>query len=79
MDDIKLPKILETLIQAVRIYCQDIGMKFGIEICVMLIMISRKRQIPNQEKIRTLGKKEAQELGNIGIGHHQTSGDENKY
>ena len=44
MDDIKLfaknEKELETLIHAVRIYCQDIGMGFGIEKCVMLVMKS---------------------------------------
>ena len=42
MDDIKLSaqneKELETLIHAVRIYSQDIGMKFGIEKCAMLVM-----------------------------------------
>ena len=46
MDDIKLfatnGKGLETLIHAVRIYSQDIGMEFGIEKCGMLIMKSRK-------------------------------------
>ena len=39
MDDIKQfakeEKELETLIQAVRIYSQDIGMEFGIEKCAM--------------------------------------------
>ena len=44
MDDIKLfaknEKESETLIQAVRIYSQDIGMEFGIEKCAMLIMKS---------------------------------------
>ena len=47
MDDIKLfaknEKELETQIQAVRIYNQDIGMKFGIEKCDTLIMKSEKR------------------------------------
>ena len=42
MDDIKLfaknEKELETLIQAVRIYKEDIGMDFGIEKWAMLIM-----------------------------------------
>ena len=37
MDDIKLfaknEKELETLINAVRIYSQDIGMEFGTEVC----------------------------------------------
>ncbi len=64
MDDIKLfaknEKELENLIQAVRIYSQDIGMEFGIEKCAMLIMKSGKRhmtegiELPNQDKIRTL-------------------------
>ena len=68
MDDIKLfaknERELETLIHAIRIYSQDIGMKFGIEKCAMLVMKSEKRHIkdgmelPNQDKIRTLGEKE---------------------
>ena len=43
---------------------QDIGMKFGKEKCAMLIIKSGKREItkgielPNQERIRTLGEKE---------------------
>ena len=49
MDDIKLfakdEKELETLIHAVRIYSQDIGMEFGIEKCAMLVMKSGKRQL----------------------------------
>ena len=69
MDDIKLlskdVKELETLIHAVRIYSQDIGMEFGIEKCAALVVISGKRhltdrmELPNQDKIRTLGEKEA--------------------
>ena len=46
MDNIVLftknEKELETLIQPVRIYSQDIGIEFGIEKCAMLIMKSRK-------------------------------------
>ena len=46
MDDIKLfaknEKELETLIHAVRIYSQNIGMEFGIEICARLVMKSGK-------------------------------------
>ena len=46
MDDIKLfseNKIeLDTLIHAVGIYSQDIGMEFGIEKCAMLIVKSGK-------------------------------------
>ena len=67
MDDIKLfaknEKELETLIQAVRIYSQDIGMEFGIEKRPMLVMKRSKQhlmdgmELPNQDKIRTLGKK----------------------
>ena len=68
MDDIRLltknEKELESLIQAVRIYSQDIGMEYGREKWAMLIMKSRKRHItegmelPNQEKIRALREKE---------------------
>ena len=60
----KKEKELETLIQAVRIYSQDIGMEFGIEKCAMLVMKSGKRhrtdgmELPNQDKIRTLEEKE---------------------
>ena len=60
MDGIKLfaknKRELETLIQTVRIYNQDIGMEFGIEKCAMLIMKSGKRhmaeemKLPNQKK-----------------------------
>ena len=68
MDDIKLfaknEEELETLIHTIRIYIQDIGMKFGIEKCAMLVMKSDKRhltdgmKLPSQDKIRTLGEKE---------------------
>ena len=41
MDDIKRfakkEKELETLLHAVRIYSQDIGMEFGIENCAILV------------------------------------------
>ena len=47
MDDIKLyaknEKELETLIQAVWIFSEDIGMEFGIEKCVK--MKSKKRHM----------------------------------
>ena len=68
MDDIKLSakkeKELETLIHAVRMYSQDIGMEFGIEKCAMLVMKSGKRhmtdgmELPNHDKIRTLEENE---------------------
>ena len=67
-DDIELfeknEKELETLIHAVRIYSQDIGMEFGIEKCTMLVMKSGKRhmtdgmELPNADKIRTHGENE---------------------
>ena len=68
MDDIKLfaknEKELETLIHAVRIYSQDVGMKFGIEKCALLVIKSGQRhltdgiELPNQDKIRTLAENE---------------------
>ena len=68
MDNIKLfaknEKEQETLIHACRIRCHDIGMEFGLEKCAMLVMKSGKRhltdgmELPNQDKIRTLGEKE---------------------
>ena len=68
MDDIKLfaknEKEQETHIHAVRIYSQDIEMKFGIEKCVILVMKSGKRhmtdgvELQNHDKIRTLEENE---------------------
>ena len=68
VDDNKLfaknQKELETLIHAVRIYSQDIGMEFGIEKSAMLVMKSGKRHLtdemeqPNKDKIRTLPENE---------------------
>ena len=68
MDDIELfaknEKELETLMHTVRIYSYDIGMEFGIEKCNMLVIKSVKQhltdgmELPNQDKIRTLGEKE---------------------
>ena len=68
MDDIKLfaknEEELETLIYTVGIYSQDIVMEFCIEKCLMLVMKSGKQhlmdaiELPNQEKIRALRKKE---------------------
>ena len=68
MDDIKLfaknDKELETRINTVRIYSRDIGMKFDIEKCSMLVMKSGKQQLtdgmelPNQDNIKTLAENE---------------------
>ena len=67
MDDIKLfaknEKELETLIHALRIYSQDVGKELSIDKCAMLVMKSCKQhmtdgmELPNQDKIRTLGEK----------------------
>ena len=89
MEDIKLfsknEKELETLIQTIRIYSQDIGMEFRMEKCALFIMKSEKGEAtkgikqPTQERIRTLGEKgKLQVLGNIGSGHNQTSRNERK-
>ena len=55
MDDIKLfskkEKDLGTLIQAVRIYSQDIAMEFAIEKCPKLIMKSGKRHMMEETKL----------------------------
>ena len=68
MDYIKLfaknEKEQEILIHAVRIYSQDIRMKFGIEKCAVLVMKSGKHhmtdgmELPNKDKIRTLRENE---------------------
>ena len=55
----KNEKELETLIHAVRIYNQDIGMDFSIEKGAMLVMKSGKwlmtdgMELPNHDRIRT--------------------------
>ena len=46
MDDLKLysqsQKRLDSLVQTVRVFSEDIGMEFGIEKCAMLVMEKRK-------------------------------------
>ena len=48
IDDIKVfatsEKELDSQIQAIRIYSQDIGMGFGIEKCAMRLMKNVKRE-----------------------------------
>ena len=60
MDDIKLfaknEKELETIIHAVRIYSQDIGMEFGREKCAMLVMKSAKRHMTDRMELLTHDK-----------------------
>ena len=68
MDDIKLfaknEKELETLIHAIRIYNQDIGMEFGIEKCAMRVMKCGKQymtdgmELQNHDESRTVGENE---------------------
>ena len=79
----KNEKELQTLILAVRIYSQDMGMEFGIEKWAMLVMkngiphMTNGMELPNQEKIRTLGeKRNLQILGHLGSRYHQTGGNE---
>ena len=60
----KIKNDLETPIQVIRIYSQDIGIEFDIEKCAMLILKVWKRQISeeiklaNQEKNQKVGEKE---------------------
>ena len=75
MDNIKLfaknEKGLKTVIHAVRLYSQDIGVEFCIEKFVMLVMKSGKwhltdgMKLQNKDKFRTLGEKE--KFKNLGI------------
>ena len=68
MNDSKLfaknEKELETLRNSLRIYSQDIEVEFSREKCSILVIKSGKRrladgmELPNQEKIRTIGEKE---------------------
>ena len=44
----KMKKELETFIHADRIYSQDIGMEFVIEICAMLVMKSSKQYMTEE-------------------------------
>ena len=86
MNDIKLfaknEKELETLIHTIRIYSQDIGMKFGIEKCALLVMKIGKQhltdgiELPNQDKIRTLAENETYKYLGILEADHQTSRNE---
>ena len=67
MDDInqfaKNEKEMETLIHAVRIYSQDMGIEFDIEECAMLVMKSGKRHLTDGrnyqfDRIRILAENE---------------------
>ena len=66
MDDLKLygrnVNEIDSLIQTVRIFSQDIGMEFGIQKCAMLKIVIGKMvecegiSLPNGEKVRSLEK-----------------------
>ena len=81
----KNEKELKILRQTIRIYSQDIGMEFFME--NECNENDEKRQKTNNGRNRTvlsiknqnIWRKEKWEvLGNIGSGHHQTSGEERK-
>ena len=69
MDDFKLyskkDRALDSLIQTVRIFSEDIGMEFGIDKCAMLVMQKRKIEksdsipLPNDKVIKSLEKGES--------------------
>ena len=73
IDDIQLfaknEKELETLIQAVRIYSDDIGMEFRKWALPILrsgkLQMTEEIELPNKEKIRTPRQKET--YRNLGI------------
>ena len=88
-DDINLfaknEKELETLLQAVRIYSDGIGMEFGIEKYAILIIKrgkttndGRNRTTKSRKNQNAWRKGNLQIRGNIGSGRHQTCGDERK-
>ena len=58
MDDLKLhannKKSLESLIQTVRGFCNDIGMEFGMERCAVLTM--KKGKMANSDGIALSNK-----------------------
>ena len=66
MDDLKLygrnVNEIDSLIQTVRIFSQDIGMEFGIQKCAMLKIVRRKMvecegiSLQDGEKVRSLEK-----------------------
>ena len=73
------------LTQTIRAYIQYIRSEFDIEKCAMPIMKSGKRQNYRRNKTAKSRKNQSawrkgklQVHGNIGSGHHQTSGDERK-
>ena len=75
----KNEKELETLMQTMRIYSQNIEMKFNIEKCAILRMKSGKNKLQGEwnflirkESEPLERKKRLQLLGDIGSGQQQT-------
>ena len=74
-------KELVTLKQSIRIYSQDIEMKFGIEKFIMFIMKSRKREITEgreRQNHKTWRKRKLQIPGNTKSEHNQTNRNKRK-
>ena len=69
MDHLKLycrsEKVLDPLVQTVRVFSEDIGMEFGIEECAMLVMEKGKivksvgMELPNGKVIKSLQEGES--------------------
>ena len=69
MDHLKLycrsEKVLDSLVQTVRVFSEDIGMEFGIEECAMLVMEKGKivksvgMELPNVKVIKSLQEGES--------------------
>ena len=84
MGDIKLfaksKTELDTLIQTIRIYCQNIGMEFDIEKCAMLIMLLNRRSKTAKLKKNQNGWREGklEVLRSIGSRPHQRIKRKNK-
>ena len=69
MDNLKLysrsEKRMDSLVQTVRVFSEDIGMEFGIEKCVMLVMEKGKIvksagvELPDDKIIKSLQERES--------------------
>ena len=73
MDDLKLygknKRELESLVQTVRIFTQDIKMRFGIQKCATIVLKKGKKEeddgikLPDGETMRDLGQEDYKYLG----------------
>ena len=66
----------ETLIQTIRIFCQDRRRNFGIEKCAILIIkmgkTAKTEGITKPNNQKSWGEEKLHVLGTIRSGHHQT-------